>query len=108
VHHKIEKRRIGKVTQNAADLNREAEESQGTGTNSEKKFWIAMLLYGVLAIFAWYTIGAGSIGVNGRQIQIRLVPPVIFGVLALRTVLGRHADRIRREKQEGRRQDPEV
>ena len=91
-----------------ADQDRQSEGLQSTNAASEKKFWIAMLLYGVLAIFAWYTIGAGSVDVNGRQIQIRLVPLVIFGVLALRTVLGRHADRIRREDQEGRKQDPEV
>ena len=77
------------------------EELQNSGAASEKKFWIAMILYGVLAILAWYTIGAGSVDVNGKQVQVRLVPLVIFGVLALRTVLGRHADRIRRENQEG-------
>jgi len=90
------------VNSNAADLKRKAENPQSTGAVSEKKFWIAMLLYGVLAILAWYTIGAGSVDVNGRQIQVRLVPLVIFGVLALRTVLGRHADRIRSENEEGR------
>ena len=89
------------MNKNAVHSDRRSEGFLLTGANSEKKFWIAMLLYGVLAILAWFTIGAGSIDVNGRQIQVRLVPPVIFGVLALRTVIGRNADRIRREDQGG-------
>ena len=78
------------------------EGSRNTVGASEKKVWIAMFLYGVLAILVWFTIGAGSIDVHGRQVQIRLIPLMILGVLALRTVLGRHADRIRSENQEGR------
>jgi hypothetical protein len=74
---------------------------QNSGDALERKFWIAISLYGVLAILAWFTIGAGSIDVHGRQVPIRLIPLFILGVLALRTVLGRHADRIRNEKQEG-------
>jgi hypothetical protein len=104
----MEVRRFGKLDKDAAHSDHRSEKPQGIGVNSEKKFWIAMLLYGVLAILAWYTIGAGSVDVNGKQVQLRLVPLVIFGVLALRTVLGRHADRIRREDQEGQKQDPEV
>ena len=88
---------------NAADPKRKVEGFQSIGAPSEKKFWIAMILYGVLAILAWYTIGAGSIDVNGKQVQVRLIPLVIFGVLALRTVLGRHADRIRREEVDGQK-----
>jgi len=81
---------------------------QSSGDALERKFWIAILLYGVLAILAWFTIGSGSIDVHGRQVQIRLIPLIILGVLALRTVLGRHADRIRSENEEGQKQDPEV
>ena len=86
-----------------AGRDRMNEELQCSGAASEKKFWIAIVLYGVLAILAWYTIGAGSVDVNGKQVQVRLVPLVILGVLALRTLLGRHADRIRREEQEGQK-----
>ncbi len=96
------------MNSNAADLKRDTEDLQNAGGGSQRKFWIAMLLYGALAILAWYTIGAGSVDVNGKQVQVRLVPLVVFGVLALRTVLGRHADRIRREDQEGHERDPEV
>ena len=85
-----------------AGHHRMTEGSRNTVGASEKKFWIAMFLYGVLAILVWFTIGAGSIDVHGRQVQIRLIPLMILGVLALRTVLGRHADRIRSENQEGR------
>ena len=74
---------------------------QSSGDALERKFWIAILLYGVLAILAWFTIGAGSIDVHGRLVPIRLIPLFILGVLALRTLLGRHAERIRSEKQEG-------
>ena len=96
------------MNSNAADLKSDTEDLQNAVGGSQRKFWIAMLLYGALAILAWYTIGAGSVDVNGKQVQVRLVPLVVFGVLALRTVLGRHADRIRREDQEGHERDPEV
>jgi uncharacterized membrane protein YhaH (DUF805 family) len=103
VHHKIEVRRTGRLNLQKADPTRTAGELSSTGSTSGKKFWIAILLYGALAILAWFTIGAGSIFVNGKQVQVRLVPLVVFGVLALRTVLGRHADRIRREVEESRK-----
>jgi len=55
-----------------------------------------MTLYAVLAALAWFTLGEGAILVEGRPVEIRLLPLVLFGGLALKTVLARQADKIRR------------
>jgi len=39
----------------------------------------------------------------GRPVELRLVPLVIIGGLALRTVVAMHAERIRRSGEEGGR-----
>ena len=64
----------------------------------DRKFWVAMAMYAVLAVLAWFTIGEGSILVGNRLVEIRLVPLIVMGGLALKTVLARHAEKIRREK----------
>jgi hypothetical protein len=70
----------------------------GSGGDLDRKFWVAMVLYAVLAVLAWFTIGEGSMLVYGRPVDLRLVPLVVIGGLALRTVLARQAEKIRREK----------
>jgi hypothetical protein len=77
-----------------AGLDRKAVER--TGDDLEKRFPKALLLYGVLALLVWFTMDAGKIMVMGRPVELRLVPLVIIGGLALRTVLARQAERIRR------------
>jgi hypothetical protein len=67
-----------------------------TGDDLEKRFPIALVLYAVLAGLAWFTMGEGSVLVMGRPVEIRWVPLIIIGGLALRTVLARSAERIRR------------
>jgi hypothetical protein len=62
----------------------------------DRRFWVAMTLYAVLAALAWFTLGEGAILVEGRPVEIRLLPLVLFGGLALKTVLARQADKIRR------------
>ena len=62
----------------------------------DRRFWVAMALYAVLAALAWFTLGEGAILVEGRPVEIRWVPLVVFGGLALKTVLARQADKIRR------------
>ncbi len=64
----------------------------------DRKFWAAMAMYAVLAILAWWTIGEGFLLVGGRQVEIRLVPLIVLGALALKTVLARQAEKLRREK----------
>ena len=71
--------------------------SDGFGVDLDRKFWVAMALFAVLAVMAWLTMGEGSVLVYGRPVEMRLVPLIVIGGLALRTVLARQADRIRRQ-----------
>ena len=68
-----------------------------TGDDLEKRFPVAMALYGVLALLAWFLMDAGKVMVLGRPVELRLVPLVIIGGLALRTIVARQAERIRRK-----------
>jgi hypothetical protein len=70
---------------------------QSTGADLNRKYWVALGLYAVLAGLAWFTMDAGTIHVGGRPVELRLIPLIVIGGLALRTVLARHADKIRRE-----------
>ena len=67
-------------------------------TELERKYWLALGLYAVLAALVWFTMDAGKVMVFGRPVELRLVPLIIIGGLALRTVLARQAERIRRGK----------
>jgi hypothetical protein len=62
----------------------------------ERKYWIALALYAVLALLTWFTMDAGAVMVMGKPVQLRLVPLIVIGGLALRTVLALQADKIRR------------
>jgi len=46
---------------------------------------------------AWFTMDEGKVLVAGRLVDLRLLPLLVIGGLALRTVLARQADKIRRE-----------
>jgi hypothetical protein len=59
---------------------------------------MALALYGVLAVLVWFTMDAGKVLIFGRPVELRLVPLIVIGGLALRTVLARHAEKIRRGK----------
>jgi len=67
------------------------------GTMLEKKYWVALVLYAVLAALSWFTLDA-RIPIGGRLVELRLVPLVIIGGLTLRTVVAMKAEKIRREK----------
>jgi hypothetical protein len=62
----------------------------------DRKFWAALAMFAVLAVLVWFTIGEGTVLVFGRPVELRLVPLIVIGGLALRTVLARHAEKIRR------------
>jgi hypothetical protein len=62
----------------------------------DRKFWVALVLYAVVAVLAWFTLGEGKVLVGGRLVEIRLLPMVVLGGLALRTVIAHQADKIRR------------
>jgi hypothetical protein len=67
-----------------------------TGADLDRKFWVALALYGVLAALAWFTLGEGRILVDGRPVELRLFPLILIGGMTLKTVLARHAEKIRR------------
>jgi hypothetical protein len=69
---------------------------KSTGSDLDRKYWVALALYAVLAALAWFTVGDGAIHVYGRPVELRLLPLMIIGGMALRTVLARHAEKIRR------------
>ena len=73
------------------------EEQPGTRTGSElqRRYPIALLLYGVLGILAWFTLGEGKVVVFGKAVELRLIPILILATFALRTVLVHQADKIR-------------
>ncbi len=59
------------------------------------------MLYGILGVLVWFTMGAGSVLVHGKPVQLRLVPLIVIGGLALRTVVAHQADKIRRQGENG-------
>ena len=61
----------------------------------ERKARIAFGLYVVLAVVAWFTLD-GTVRVYGRPVELRLVPLVVLGGLAVRTLLAVKAEKIRR------------
>ena len=65
-------------------------------TELNRRFRFALALYAILAALAWFTLGEGSVFVAGRPVELRMLPLIILGGLALRTVLARQAERIRR------------
>jgi hypothetical protein len=62
---------------------------------SERKFWIALLLYGTLGAVVWFTLGPGKILVLGREVDIRAIPLFVIATFVFRTVIARAASRIR-------------
>ena len=81
-------------------------QTERTGSDLERRFPVALGLYLVLAALVWFTMGEGKVLVMGRLVEMRLVPLIVIGGLALRTVLARQADRIRRSGDGGDRETP--
>jgi hypothetical protein len=52
-------------------------------------------------------MGAGKVLVMGKPVELRLVPLIILGGLALRTVVALQADKIRRGGEKGASSGPE-
>ncbi|HVZ83919.1 MAG TPA: hypothetical protein VG893_09615 [Terracidiphilus sp.] len=76
-------------------------ETHRTGTDLEKRYPVALALYAVLAVLVWFTMDAGKVLVGGKPVELRLLPLIILGGLALRTLLAVKADRIRRRRKDG-------
>jgi uncharacterized membrane-anchored protein len=64
----------------------------------DQKFWAALAMFAVLAVVVWLTIGDGSVLVFGKPVELKLIPLIVIGGMALRTVLARKAEKIRRAK----------
>ena len=89
-----EETKIRPGSQKAADTYR-------SGSDLERRFPVALALYAVLAVLVWFTLDEGKVFVLGKWVELRWFPLLILGGLALRTVLARQADRIRRRGEEG-------
>ena len=63
----------------------------------DRKFWTALAMFAVLAVLVWLTIGDGSVLVFGKPVELKLIPLIVIGGMALRTVLARKAEKIRRD-----------
>jgi hypothetical protein len=75
---------------------REEQPGTRTGSDLQKRYPVALLLYAVLGVLVWFTVGEGTIIVFGRPVEMRWIPILILGTFAFRTVLVRQADKIRR------------
>jgi hypothetical protein len=62
----------------------------------DRKFWAALAMFAVLAVLVWLTMGDSSVLVLGKPVELKLIPLIVIGGMALRTVLARHAEKIRR------------
>ena len=78
------------------DAGSEREGSTGSSREMDRKFRVALVLYAVLAVVSWFTLDA-KIPVGGQLVELRLVPLVIIGGMALRTVVAMKAEKIRRK-----------
>ncbi len=67
-----------------------------SGADLDRKFWAAMAMFAVLAVVVWLTMGEGSVLVFGKSVELRLIPLIVIGGMALRAVLARQAEKIRR------------
>ena len=78
---------------------REEQPGTRTGLDLQRRYPVALLLYGVLAVLAWFTVGEGTVVVFGKPVELRLIPILILATFALRTVL------VRRDLIDGLRTD---
>jgi hypothetical protein len=74
----------------------ERKDLENSGSDLDRKYWVALALYAVLAALAWFTVGDGAVHVYGRPVELRLLPLIVIGGMVLKTVLARHAEKIRR------------
>ena len=70
------------------------------GSSLNRKYRVALLLYAGLALLSWFTLDA-RISVGGRLVELKFVPLIIIGGLALRTMVAMRAEKIRSEGHEG-------
>ncbi|MGA2728568.1 MAG: hypothetical protein ABSE96_12200 [Terracidiphilus sp.] len=71
--------------------------TQNTGAELERKFWVALGLYAVLAALVWFTMGDAKVLIAGKAVDLKLVPLLVLVGLALRTVVALRADKVRHQ-----------
>jgi hypothetical protein len=49
-----------------------------------KKFPVALALYAILAVLAWFTLDA-SVSIGGREVPLRAITLLLLGLFAFRT-----------------------
>jgi hypothetical protein len=81
---------------NGRELERKMKGIESTGADLSRKYWVALTMYAVLAALAWFTLGEGKVFVSGKPVELRVIPLIVLGGLALRTVLAHQAEKIRR------------
>ena len=82
-----------------ADRGLSSERGLSSGSELQRKYPIALALYAALAALVWFTMDAGKVPLWGKPVDLRLVPLLIIGGLALRTVLALQADKIRHSRE---------
>ena len=80
-----------------AERSRTVGDGTRTGSDLERKYPVALALYGILAVAVWFTIGAGHVMVFRRPVELRWIPILILATFAFRTMMAMQADRIRRK-----------
>ena len=65
-----------------------------------RKLRIALTIYAVLALLAWFTLDA-NIPIGEREVPLRAVTLVLLGLFAVRTLLHAQRERIERERDHG-------
>ena len=71
-----------------------------SSAEAERKFRIALGLYGLLAVVIWFTVGEGTVVAFGRPVEIRWIPLFVLATFVFRTYMAREADKIRRRGEE--------
>jgi hypothetical protein len=71
--------------------------ARAAAASLDRRFRMALTLYAVLGLLVWFTMGEGKVLVHGRPVGLRLVPLIVIGGLALRTLVAHQAERIRRQ-----------
>jgi len=78
------------------DAGSRREDLKRSDNDLDRKFRVALVLYAILAALSWFTLD-GKIPIGGKLVELKLIPLVIIGGFALRTVLAMKAEKIRRE-----------
>jgi hypothetical protein len=78
----------------AIDAGSAREDGKRPGEGMGRRYPIALVLYAVLAALSWFTL-EGKVFIMGKPVELRMVPLIIIGGLALRTVLAMQAEKIR-------------